>query len=264
MKMNKYAMAGRVKARTFTLIELLVVIAIIAILAAMLLPALSAARESARDSNCKSKMKQLGLANILYSGDNSDNFHWSDPSIGDDDNGGGNYWEAGISDWAPNESRYGMWFSRQALAYLEHDIGRKPGDIHIFYCDSVTDTLVNWTNEAAERKTHGVLSYYYNGKLCDEVKSQKDLTRVRANATVGSVGDPSTVIMYSEANKYYKRNQLMPKRNSTKSNYYYTPKSMFGVVHNGKTTGNAVMCDGSVASLPNRAYWTEPQRFGIE
>jgi len=60
--------------RAFTLIELLAVIAIIAILASLLLPALSKAKGKGQQIACANKLRQWGLAMLMYADDYEDKF----------------------------------------------------------------------------------------------------------------------------------------------------------------------------------------------
>lgn len=128
----------------FTLVELLVVIAIIGILVALLLPAVQAAREAARRTQCLNNIKQLGTACHLHV-----DAHGFLPSAGWGD------WWVGCPDMGAGERQPGNW-AYQLLPFIEEassrNIGQgfKCGDaasapaitemiatpISIFYCPS--------------------------------------------------------------------------------------------------------------------------------
>jgi prepilin-type N-terminal cleavage/methylation domain-containing protein/prepilin-type processing-associated H-X9-DG protein len=86
------------KAGGFTLIELLVVVSIIAVLLAIMMPAMRKIKEVARDTSCKSNLKNIGLAVAMYLDDysrkipdtrSSNGFLWKDAS--------GAWMQAGVS-----------------------------------------------------------------------------------------------------------------------------------------------------------------------
>jgi prepilin-type N-terminal cleavage/methylation domain-containing protein len=91
----------------FTLVELLVVIAIIGVLVALLLPAIQAARESARRSQCMNNVKQLGIASHLFH-----DSHKFLPSAGWGD------WWVGCPDQGMGVKQPGSW-AYQLLGYIE-------------------------------------------------------------------------------------------------------------------------------------------------
>ncbi len=71
---NCNGLSDRFRNEAFTLIELLVVIAIIAILAAILFPVFSQAREKARQSQCMSNMRNIGMGLVAYLQDYDEGF----------------------------------------------------------------------------------------------------------------------------------------------------------------------------------------------
>ena len=140
----------------FTLIELLVVIAIIAILAAILFPVFAQAREKARQTQCLSNVKQIGLAVLMYAGDYDEMLPAQQNVgglVGQDTVYGGN-WFAGN-------------FPPAAQPSLDASQTTVPGILNpyvksgkLFKCPSDGNTECNFVNTNGKRLTSYTLRWY--------------------------------------------------------------------------------------------------------
>lgn len=214
------------KQQKFTLIELLVVIAIIAILAAMLLPALSAARESAKQSDCLSHLKQLQLGYTEYSGDYEG---WLLPGFTKASGG--------------QNSGPGGWWGIYMLDYVSGIIVKNTGQLG---SSAATDPLYNTFACPSETKKIGIdykyTHYIINGRVVSSVKEAdqpkvgtKKLPPIHESKLV----DPSQAVIFFDSNvNTYIANHL------TRLNFR----------HSGNSLVNCGFYDGHAESLPPK-YW---------
>jgi len=162
----------------FTLVELLVVIAIIGILVALLLPAIQAAREAARRTQCISNLKQLSLAAL-----NHESTHKHFPP------GGLGFKWVGDPDYGHGKTQPGGWIYN-ILPFIEeqqiHDMGsgKNAADKKAIFADRAQIAIS--TLSCPTRRSGGP---YENVNGMETYRNQNSVARSARSDYAGCIGD---------------------------------------------------------------------------
>ena len=185
----------RLRPRTaFTLIELLVVIAIIGVLIALLLPGVQKVREAANLTQCRSQIKQLGLACHLY----HDVYHKLPPEIGWSGQGYGN----GLFHLLPYIEQNNLSKQSEARDILfagNNKVYASP--IPLLQCPSDPSLGPNGVQTDNQGKTWGGNTYAGNVCAFAYVDFDGNLIQLDRRARLGDAGFPdgtSNTILFGE------------------------------------------------------------------
>ena len=223
----------------FTLLELLVVIAIIGILASLLLPAISAGKEAARSARCKSNLRQLFLANVMY----ADDWDCYVPAAED-------IWTTNLKRWHGTRKDTSSSFDA-----VKGPLTRYLGSSRVRECPTFRNYRTSAAANAFEASCggygyniRGVGSRVYFLGICDEayrigmgagaIKNPSDTVMFCDTAFPQPYGNPQYVIEYSfaEAPKFVSGVPPVESGNAKPSIHFR---------HNGKA--NVIWCDGHVS-----------------
>ncbi|GAB4108832.1 MAG: hypothetical protein Kow00105_16740 [Phycisphaeraceae bacterium] len=250
--------------RAFTLIELVVVISIIALLMGLLMPALSAAKRSARDVKCKSNMRQFGIAGGAFMADHRDQMPSNRIKTADNQHITWRAWFA-RHDYLPASPRLSD--ISNTVGKLDHagGLGAETlgGGDSGWDCPNAPSPALRELQDGPSTCSDDVASHYaYNGELAWRSYPLNDNP---ADVDLLHIQRPSQTIIILETRSYWpdlRINSVLGRGRFPGAEDKNTGTGYFSYWH-AHASGNWTMYDGSVQNmrlletLDPDCYWLE-------